>query len=132
VVGVVVEKQSKMAYIELEEMEFHAFHGCFKEERVVGNKFIVAFSFEFYSKNAELSDNIDDTINYQKVYDLVKDEMSITSHLLENLAHRILEKIMINFPTIVNSKVKVSKINPTLGGKMKAVSLTLERKKQNF
>ena len=29
-----------MALIELDEMEFHAFHGCFKEERIVGNSFL--------------------------------------------------------------------------------------------
>jgi dihydroneopterin aldolase len=119
-----------MAYIELEEMEFHAYHGCFKEERVVGNKFIVEFAFEFESKKAEQSDNIQDTINYQVIYNLVKEEMAITSHLLENLSCRIIEKIMLLSPTIKQSKIKISKINPSMGGKMKAVSLTMERKRE--
>jgi len=119
-----------MAYIDLEEMEFHAFHGCFKEERVVGNKFIVEFGYEFDSKTAENSDDIQDTINYQLIYNIVKEEIGISSHLLENLAYRIIEKVMYSFPRIEKSKIKVSKSNPSMGGKMKAVSLTLEKQRQ--
>jgi 7,8-dihydroneopterin aldolase/epimerase/oxygenase len=118
-----------MAYIELEEMEFHAFHGCFKEERVVGNKFVVELGFGYDSNKAEISDNLIDTVNYQQVYNLVKEEMNITSHLLENVANRIINKLMLNFPMIDESKIKIYKINPSMGGKMKAVSLSLERKK---
>lgn len=118
-----------MAYIELEEMEFHAFHGCFKEERVVGNTFIVTLGFEYNSKKAQTSDNLNDTVNYQLVYDLVKEEMKIQSHLLENLAQRIADKVMANFSSIEILKVKVSKNNPSMGGKMKAVSISLDQKK---
>lgn len=118
-----------MAYIELEEMEFHAFHGCFKEERVVGNKFIVTLGFEYNSTKAQMSDNIKDTINYQLVYDLVNEEMKIQSHLLENLAQRIADKVIKNFSAIEMLKIKVSKNNPSMGGKMKTVSISLERKK---
>ena len=114
-----------MALIELEDMEFHAFHGCFKEERIVGNRFIVQFSFEVNSKHAEESDNITDTVNYQTVYCIVKDEMMQVSHLLEHVARRILDSVCAQFSEIENAKVKVSKMNPPMGGKMKCVSVTL-------
>ena len=114
-----------MAFIELENMEFHSFHGCFKEERIVGNSFLVQFSFEIDSKQAEESDNIADTVNYQTVYRIVKDEMSQVSHLLEHVAKRILDSICSQFPEIDHAKVKVSKMNPPLGGKMQCVSVTL-------
>ena len=114
-----------MAYIELEDMEFHSFHGCFKEERIVGNKFLVQLAFEMDSKKAELSDNIIDTVNYQSVYTLVKEEMIKPSHLLEHIARRILNRIKAEFPEILAAKVKVSKMNPPMGGKMRNVSVTL-------
>jgi 7,8-dihydroneopterin aldolase/epimerase/oxygenase len=114
-----------MALIELEEMEFHAHHGCFKEERIVGNSFKVNFRFETDTKNAENSDNLNDTINYQTVYSLIKEEMTKPSHLLEHVAHRILDKIYGQFPEIKKAEIKVSKLNPSMGGKIKSVSVIL-------
>jgi 7,8-dihydroneopterin aldolase/epimerase/oxygenase len=116
-----------MALIELEEMEFRAHHGCFKEERIVGSSFLVNFSFEADTGKAEQSDNLEDTINYQNVYDLLKEEMDKPSHLLENVARRVLDKISGRFPSIKKSKIKISKLNPSLGGKIKSVNVTLEK-----
>jgi len=118
-------KRIKMALIELEEMEFHAFHGCFKEERIVGNSFIVNISFEAKTDIAELSDNINDTINYQIIYSIIKEEMAIPSHLLEHVCKRILDRIKKQFSEIETARVKVSKMNPPLGGKMRSVSVSL-------
>ena len=115
-----------MAIIELEKMEFHAFHGCFKEERIVGNSFLVQFSFETDTSKAENSDSIFDTINYQTIYQLIKDEMSEPSHLLEHVAKRIIDKVCNHFPAIEKAQVKVSKMNPPLGGKLHSVSITLQ------
>jgi dihydroneopterin aldolase len=114
-----------MAFIELENMEFHSFHGCFKEERIVGNRFLVQFSFEVETKKSEESDNIIDTVNYQSVYRIVKDEMAQPSHLLEHVARRILDSVCTQFPEIEHAKVKVSKMNPPMGGKMQCVSVSL-------
>jgi 7,8-dihydroneopterin aldolase/epimerase/oxygenase len=114
-----------MALIELEEMEFHAYHGCFKEERIVGNKFVVKFSFQFNTSGAEQSDNLNDTVNYQSVYNIIREEMLKPSHLIENVARRILDSVCKYFPSIEKAEVKVSKINPALGGKLHSVSVTL-------
>jgi 7,8-dihydroneopterin aldolase/epimerase/oxygenase len=114
-----------MAIINLEGMEFFAFHGCFKEERIIGNRFLVNVSFETDTKFAEETDDLSKTINYQHIYKLVKKEMEITSKLLENVCRRIVDIIFENYPFITNLKVKVSKIHPSLGGKMDNVSITI-------
>jgi 7,8-dihydroneopterin aldolase/epimerase/oxygenase len=116
-----------MALIELEEMEFFAHHGCFKEEQIIGNKFTVNFSFEVDTSKAEKTDKIGDTTNYQTVYDLIKEEMNIPSNLLEHVANRIIERVFNVFPEISWASVKVSKMNPPLGGKMKSVNAALKR-----
>ena len=41
-----------MGLIQIENMEFYAFHGHFKEERIVGNKFIVDLTIETDMTNA--------------------------------------------------------------------------------
>jgi dihydroneopterin aldolase len=115
-----------MGLIELEGMEFRAHHGCFKEERIIGNSFIVYFSFEADSSEAEQTDNLEKTVNYQTVYNLIKDEMEKPSHLLEHVSRRIMDKVTSQFPSITKAKVKVSKLNPAMGGKLGCISVTVD------
>jgi 7,8-dihydroneopterin aldolase/epimerase/oxygenase len=112
-----------MAVIEIENMEFHAFHGCFKEEQIVGNQFLVSLALETNTQKAEISDDIADTVNYQLVYNLVKEEMAIPAHLLEHVARRIVDRICHQFPAIDKAQVKVCKMNPPMGGKIHSVSV---------
>ncbi|NJK84822.1 MAG: dihydroneopterin aldolase [Bacteroidales bacterium] len=116
-----------MGLIELENMEFYAFHGHYREERIVGNRFLVNVTLETALEKAAQTDSLEDTLNYQKVYLIVKQEMAKKSHLLENIASRILDALYAHFDTIQSAKVKVSKLNPPMGGKMDCVSVTLKR-----
>ena len=113
--------------IELEEMEFYAYHGCFKEEQVVGNRFTVNVWIGTDVLNPSQTDSIHDALNYVTVYEIVKDEINQKSHLLEHLTGRILDAIYHRFPEVDSVKVKVAKVNPPMGGQMKAVSITMER-----
>jgi len=74
------------------------------------------------------SDNLKDAINYQLAYKLVKEEMEKKSKLLENIAKRILDTIYDNFNGVRKVTVKVSKMNPPMGGgRIEKVSITLTR-----
>jgi len=115
-----------MSLISIEGMEFFAYHGCFKEEQIIGTKFIVDLFIETETSLAEETDDLTKTINYQEVYSIVKKEMKIKSKLLENVGRRILSSLKYNFPETKNATIKISKLNPPLGGKMKNVSLTIE------
>jgi len=121
-----------MGVIEIEGMEFYAYHGCFAEEQIVGNKFLVDLRLEADSAKAEKSDNIKDAVNYQVAYQLIKKEMEIKSHLLENIASRILKKLFENLPGIDVATIKVAKINPPMGGKIEKTSVTLTKYPSDF
>ena len=114
-----------MAIISIEKMEFYAYHGCFQEEQIIGTRFLVDLYLETDTKKAEKTDELADTVNYQEVYLLVKTEMEIKSKLLEHVGKRILDAIIKNFPEVDFAKLKISKMNPPLGGKMQNVSLTM-------
>ncbi len=116
-----------MGLIEIEGMEFYAYHGHFKEEQLVGSRFLVNATLETDLDKASQSDKLTDTINYLSVYQLIKEEMNIKSHLLEHLAGRIIKRLYDNYPAIVKVRVKISKINPTMGGEIDKVSVTLEK-----
>jgi dihydroneopterin aldolase len=115
-----------MATISINGIEFHAYHGCFKEEQVIGNTFIVDIILETDTSEAELTDDLHKTVNYAAVYGLVKKEMEITSKLIEHIARRILNSITTSFPQITLAELKVSKMNPPIGGKVDRVSVTLK------
>jgi dihydroneopterin aldolase len=116
-----------MGVIEIEGMEFYAYHGCFKEEQVVGNKFIVNVRMEYDAAKAAKSDSIQDALNYQRAYEMIKEQLAEKSHLLEHVCERILDVLYANFPELEHASVKVSKMNPPMGGQIEKVSLTLSR-----
>jgi 7,8-dihydroneopterin aldolase/epimerase/oxygenase len=116
-----------MGLIQIENMEFYSFHGHFKEERIVGNKFLVDLTVESDMKVPSETDNLKDAVNYQRVYEIVKQQMEVKSHLLEHIAGRILDAIYSEMEGIKKATVKVSKMNPPMGGKIGSVSVILSR-----
>lgn len=116
-----------MGLIEIEGMKFYAYHGHFEAEQIVGNEFIVDLTLKTDCNAAAKTDDLSYALNYQTVYDLVKQEMSKPSRLLENVAKRILDTLYDAFSNIEEAKVKVSKLNPPMGGEIEKVSVTLWR-----
>lgn len=116
-----------MSFIDIEDMEFYAFHGCFAEEASIGTNFSVDLRAELDTSRAQQTDNIDDTVSYLDIYQIVKRQMEIPSHLLEHVAERIAVAVLREFSSINKVRVKVTKLNPPLGGKMRGVSLTIEK-----
>ena len=117
-----------MGQIQIENMEFYAFHGHFREEQIVGNKFLVDLHIETDLSGPATSDNLKDALNYQVAYRVVKQEMEKKSKLLENIAKRIIDGVYANFENLEKVTVKISKMNPPMGGgRIEKVSVTLSR-----
>jgi len=116
-----------MSTIALENMEFYAYHGCFKEEQIIGTRFMVDLYLKADTTEAEESDDLKTTVNYQEVYLLVKEEMDIKSNLIEHVARRILKKLTKKYPQLLDVRIKLQKMNPPLGGKVESVSVTIKR-----
>ncbi|MBC3539947.1 dihydroneopterin aldolase [Rufibacter sediminis] len=118
-----------MGQIALEGMEFFAYHGYYDEEQKIGNKYGVDLYLQTDLHAAGASDNLEQTVNYETLYNLVKHEMSIPARLLEHVAHRILEGVYQQFPFVQQVKVSVSKFNPPLGGICHRARITVEKNK---
>lgn len=113
--------------IEIEDMEFFAYHGCFESEQTVGNRFMVYACLRYNCEKAAESDNIQDALSYQAAYEVIAKEMMKNSHLLENVAQRMIDALYHSFPQATFVKIKISKLNPPLGGKMRGTSITIEK-----
>jgi dihydroneopterin aldolase len=114
-----------METIELRRMEFFAFHGHLPEERLLGNYFYVDVTAEADLSKAIETDCLEDTVNYQQLYEAVKREMEIPSRLLEHVAGRIVRALYAAAPGIKRLSVKVTKQHPPLGGKTESAAVQI-------
>ncbi len=115
-----------MGIIEIEGMKFYAYHGHFAAEQIVGNQFEVNVRLETDCRKAAKSDKLEDALNYQAVYETIKKVMEVKSSLLENVAKRILDALYEEFEGIEKARVKISKMNPPMGGEIEKVSVSFE------
>jgi dihydroneopterin aldolase len=116
-----------MGQIRLNGMEFYAYHGCYREEQLTGNRFSVNITMEIDMKEVSYSDDLRDALDYAEVYELVKQEMAIRSHLLEHVSRRILDRLFEHFPQLNHASVCIAKHDPPVGGKMQSVEVIQER-----
>ena len=117
-----------MGKIVIEEMEFYAFHGHYREEQIVGNRFLVDLEMETDLKIPAESDQLEDAVNYQRAYQLIKKEMQQKkSNLLENIAKRILDALFTEMDGINKATVRIRKMYPPMGGPIQSVGVTMSR-----
>lgn len=114
-----------MAKILVEGIKIYAYHGCMEEESVVGGNYRVDVCIEADLSTASESDKLGDTIDYVKVYEIVKEEMSVRSKLIEHAAKRIIDALKNKFQNTKRIEVKVTKLNPPIKGVVEKVCVVL-------
>lgn len=115
-----------MAQLVLKDMEFYAFHGHYPEEQIVGGKYKIDLIFETDTVQAEASDDLSDTVDYSRIYEIIRQEMANPAKIMEHLARRILDAVMNNINGIGNITLRLSKMNPPVGGKMESFQIVLK------
>ncbi len=111
--------------INLSDIRLFAYHGVLEQERKAGNNYIVNIHLDADLSLACESDNVEDTINYALVYNIVEEEMKIPSNLLEHVAMRILKSIKSTFPQVVRLEVRIAKNNPPVRGEIKCAEVII-------
>lgn len=107
-----------MAILRLKKMAFFGHHGVYDEERKKGGDFEVDCEIETDISKAAFSDNINDAINYEIVYNIVKKHLEERRYnLMETLARNLLDEI-VKIPEISSVNLKVRKLTPPIKGYM--------------
>lgn len=99
----------------MRNLRFHAYHGVMEQERVTGNDYVVNLHVRYSVEQAMLTDDVDDTLNYASVFELIAQEMSVPSNLLERVAYRICDRLFRKYPQIEALDIDVLKLNPPMG-----------------
>ncbi len=108
------------AKIGLEDVRFHAPHGFFEEEHLMGNEFSIDVEVEAEVGMAAEEDDLGGTVNYATIYYLLQAEMKKPTQLLEALAFRMGSRILHQFDSVTAVRLKLRKLNPPLGGRVGA------------
>lgn len=114
-----------MATLAVEGMHFYAFHGYYESERKVGGQYTVDV-FVTLPDNIGQSDQLSNTLNYESIYSIAREVMSVSSHLIEHVCQEILASLRSKFPEIEKFKVKVKKHHPPLPGEVDATFIEME------
>ena len=114
-----------MSTIRLKNIRIFANHGCLTEEEKIGSDYIVNLEVTANLSKAAKTDDLGDTVDYVHLQKIVREQMAIRSKLLEQVGQRIIDTIINEIELVDAVKVRVSKINPPIGGDVSEVSVTM-------
>ncbi len=115
-----------MGIITLSGMEFFSHHGYYDDEITRGNKFVVDLSLTTDTTEAGKTDDLETALNYETVYELIKQEIANRSNLLKHISQHMIDRIKKEFPQIEHIELTIAKFNPPLKGIVQKVSVTIK------
>ena len=83
-----------MGLITIKGIRIFAYHGHLQEEAVLGGHFIVSVWVTTDTSEVEKTDDLNDTVDYVKIIEIVKEQMAIRSDMIEVPAKRIVDTIL--------------------------------------
>lgn len=107
-----------MMWISLENMTFHAFHGVYEGEQVVGNAYLLDVFIQTAGQTAAAMDAVEHTINYETVYQICQKEMDHPRKLLEAVVYAIAAALKHQFSSMHALRIRLCKLSPPVGGQV--------------
>lgn len=92
---------------------------------LIGSDYRVDLEISADLSQPAVSDKLSETVDYVHLNNIVKEEMAIRSNLLEHVAKRIIDRILLEINEVTEIDVEVAKINPPIGGDVESVSVNL-------
>jgi dihydroneopterin aldolase len=114
-----------MLTIGLEQVHFHAYHGLYPEEKIIGNDFVLDVYVTI--PGASHIDKISETVNYAGLLNVVRPIMEIPQPLLEQVVYALTDAIKAKYPEIQKSVISLRKMNPPMGASVRNSVVSLEK-----
>ena len=120
------KQKNTLGIIRLRNAVFYAYHGVLLDEQNLGGKFEVDVDLHCNLSRGAKSDHLDDTVNYERVYDCIRTLVLERKHLLlESLASAIGRGILKNFSKVHSVTVNVRKPSAPVKGIIDYVEVEL-------
>jgi dihydroneopterin aldolase len=121
-----VKKEKKLGIIRIHNAVFYAYHGVLTDEQNLGGKFDVDVDLHCDLARGAKSDHLQDTVNYERVYDCIRSLVLDKKHLLlESLASSIGKGILKNFSKVNSVTIRVRKPGAPVRGVIDHVEVEL-------
>lgn len=99
-----------MDKIILSNLGFYGYHGVLDAEKVLGQKFFIDMELFLDTKEAGTTDDMNKSVSYADVYDVVKDIVENRRFdLIEALAENIAKEVLDKFSLLNSLMVRVKK-----------------------
>lgn len=102
--------------VALKDVKVHAYHGYYPEEQLIGCIFVLDIEVTFNPSNE--TENLDKTVNYEALNQIIIDEMRQTQKLLETVVSNIINKTISKYPFLLTVKVGIKKMHPPMPGEI--------------
>jgi 7,8-dihydroneopterin aldolase/epimerase/oxygenase len=119
--------------IKIKKATFYGYHGVRSEEQSVGGKFEADVDIYTDFSAAAQNDSLSETIDYHKVYSFMYHlALEQKYYLIESLAVKIADQLLIKFTAIQKVAVRVRKNNPPLGGVVDCVEVEVIKERKDL
>lgn len=115
-----------MNRVVLQGLRIFAYHGVMPQEKEVGAYFIIDVRLDTDFSHAMETDELEGTISYADVYDIIRREMAIPSKLLEHVGGRIVKALRSELPNINKVYIRILKENPPMGADLTGAGIEIE------
>lgn len=114
-----------MLTISLEDVRFYAGPGVYPEETMVQNTFLVSMAVRIDAP--EKIDHLSQTVDYEQLYAIIREEMNKPATLLEAVASSCVKNTKAQFPKAKSIEITIRKLNPPMGGEIASSTITLKK-----
>ncbi|WP_080348198.1 MULTISPECIES: 2-amino-4-hydroxy-6-hydroxymethyldihydropteridine diphosphokinase [Clostridium] len=116
--------------IYIEDLEVFANHGVYKEEKKLGQKFLISAEIFIDLQQSGLSDNLNETVNYGLLCCEIEELFTKDSYdLIEKVAEQVVDNILLKYEDIQRMKLKVKKPWAPIGKPIKYAAVQIDRTK---
>ena len=121
-----------MKTIRLKNMKIYAYHGVNNHEKKFGAEFQIDLELTYNNKSF-ISDKLKDVINYEEVYVDVENCVKENKfNLIEALAEKILNVIMLKYAIVESSIVRVRKPFAPIKGIFDNIEFEIVKKRNDY
>lgn len=117
-----------MDKVKIQNLEVYCNHGVFKEENILGQKFLVSVNLYTDTRQAGQSDDLTKSIHYGDACHLITKYMKENTYMLiEAAAECLAEKLLLEYENLMKIDVEIKKPWAPIGLPLESVSVDITR-----
>lgn len=120
-----------MLTIQLNQLQFFAYHGLYEEERILGTQYEVDVSIRYAAPKTVVR-SLSETIDYTVIYEMLFQRMQIPTPLLETIATEFAHAVLERFPLADEIVFSIKKMNPPITAMIGNVGVKFELKRSSL